>query len=716
MKKLFLLSTIVFVLNGAFAQTWLWPMAGHKAGENIISQPGSNIKKDFNCCNIFIGGKAGDVVLCPVDGVLQNVDFCYNPNMHSSYSYSYNDAKTWDENYRTFNMVDNVDKQYISGSVCIKIADGRKVYISGILGPYRLVKGQKVSAGDTLGTLAWSSAFINKPSLNFSVSLPNTTHDDPMKPFGLESKFHLEKLERDDPVSVEKMREDLTVLEKAMLELYPSLNERMSDNEFHVTMDLLRQSVTEPVPQIAPLQLIWFCHFLHDSHMTLLDDRLQPKPRDFFIPSLYYSWVDDTMRVVLADKQYDKYIGRVIKSIGGVSPREYAEQSEKYYVLYDNDVQSKLKEDQVFLSNVSVLLNYDSTASSISHIVFDDGEEIDIPFRKYPFIISSEMSDFERINKWRMLNRSLKNPDSVYTTRQLNDSTAYLSIKTFDISETKLERLVSWIGHCKAPNMIIDMRNNPGGDPLVLNRLLACFAQQPFNRQKGSHLYVNKRDNFESMRYIQNHIEGEPLFTDYVQLEGKPGYYCFDTVKTSVCIMPDTEHQYTGKVYVLTNGNSLSCATVFPAVLVRNRRGVSVGRETGSAYHYITALETADIQLPNTMRIISIPLVKVVFDTTVCDRAPWGRGLLPDYELPLTYNEVLMGADGETDVMLEYALQLIADGKYLSEEDPFAELDAAQNGNKLRIWLLVGMVLVGAVVVFIVSRICKKIQAENMTI
>ena len=104
MKKLFLLSTIVFVLNGAFAQTWLWPMAGHKAGENIISQPGSNIKKDFNCCDIFIGGKAGDVVLCPVDGVLQNVDFCYNPNMHSSYSYSYNDAKTWDENYRTFNI------------------------------------------------------------------------------------------------------------------------------------------------------------------------------------------------------------------------------------------------------------------------------------------------------------------------------------------------------------------------------------------------------------------------------------------------------------------------------------------------------------------------------------------------------------------------------------------------------------------------------------
>ena len=50
--------------------------------------------------------------------------------------------------------------------------------------------------------------------------------------------------------------------------------------------------------------------------------------------------------------------------------------------------------------------------------------------------------------------------------------------------------------------------------------------------------------------------------------------------------------------------------------------------------------------------------------------------MLPDYELPLTYNEVTMGADGETDVMLEYALQLIADGIYLSEEDPFDEPSA----------------------------------------
>ena len=168
--------------------------------------------------------------------------------------------------------------------------------------------------------------------------------------------------------------------------------------------------------------------------------------------------------------------------------------------------------------------------------------------------------------------------------------------------------------------------------------------------------------------------------------------------------MPDSLHQYTGRVYVLTNSKSLSCATVFPSVLVRNRRGVSVGRETGSAYHYITALETAQIVLPNIQRTISIPMVKMVFDTTVCERTPWGRGLLPDYELPLTYREVTMGANGETDVMLEYALQLIADGKYLTEEDPFAAVDAPKSSGRLWIWLVASLGAIAVAVVVNLSR------------
>ncbi len=688
-----LLAALLLAPLGAYAQIWKWPMAGHKAGENIVCQPGSHIGKEYNCCNLFVGGEAGDAVLCPVDGIVVEVSLCYISRIGYAVSYYYDDKKTWDENLRGLDLPDDVDKQYVSGNLVVKIADGRKVGVSGLRGNYCFSKGQKVSASDTLGRLAWSYKGVHKPSVNISISLPNTVSDDPMAPFGLKSMFHLEVVDREDPLSVEKMREDLTVLEQAILEVYPSLNERMTDAEFHDLMESLRQSVTKPVPQMAPLQLIWFCHLLHDSHMTLLDDRFPSASRDFYIPAFYYSWVDDTMRVLFAEKQYKKYIGRGVKSIDGMSTEAYAKRFEPYVDLYDHDVQSKLIEELMYLSSKAVLVNYDATANSTSHIVFDDGEELDIPFKKYPFIVSSEGSPFDRMVKWRFLNVMPQNPDSVYTTRMLNDSTAYLSIRSFNMGEAKLDRIVRWIGQCKAANMIVDVRSNAGGDPSVMHRILACFAQKPLNRQRGSHLFVKKRDNIASMRYFENHIKEERLFADFVQLEGKPGYYSFDTVKTSSCIMPDNEHQYTGRVYVLTNGNSLSCATVFPAVLVRNRRGVSVGRETGSAYHYMTAFESADVCMPNTLRTITIPMVKVVFDTTVCARTPWGRGLLPDYELPLTYNEVTMGADGETDVMLEYALQLIADGKYLSEEDPFAEADALAKGSKLWLWISIALAL-----------------------
>ena len=177
--------------------------------------------------------------------------------------------------------------------------------------------------------------------------------------------------------------------------------------------------------------------------------------------------------------------------------------------------------------------------------------------------------------------------------------------------------------------------------------------------------------------------------------------------------MPDSAHQYKGRVYVLTNGRSLSCATIFPAVLVRNRRGVSVGRETGSAYHFINAYESAHIMLPNLMRVIAIPMVKVVFDTTVCARTPWGRGLLPDYNVPLTYRELLMGDDGETDVMLEYALQLIADGKYLSAADPFAESDAPKHNKHLWIWIAAAIGAIALLAILIRSKRRTNNQQQN---
>ena len=113
---------------------------------------------------------------------------------------------------------------------------------------------------------------------------------------------------------------------------------------------------------------------------------------------------------------------------------------------------------------------------------------------------------------------------------------------------------------------------------------------------------------------------------------------------------------YKGRLYILTNENSASAATDFPAHLVRAGRAVTIGRETATAYHYMTALKFARFFLPNSHIEYQLPLVKAVTATNVSERFPYGRGLLPDHEVPLTREEIFSSTE---DVILNRALEII---------------------------------------------------------
>ena len=106
------------------------------------------------------------------------------------------------------------------------------------------------------------------------------------------------------------------------------------------------------------------------------------------------------------------------------------------------------------------------------------------------------------------------------------------------------------------------------------------------------------------------------------------------------------------------------------------------------------------------MQTLRIPLIKAVFDTTVCERTPAGRGLLPDYPVPVTENEIMMGEDGQTDVILEYALGLIAQNKYLSDSNPFSEADARplNPSRKPWIYLFAAILLITLITVLAIRR------------
>ena len=74
-------------------------------------------------------------------------------------------------------------------TVGIKLADGRKVYISGLNGDMVIRDGERISKGDTLGYVAYWEPAIDRPHIEVSVSNKDTTPGDSMTPFGLETTF-----------------------------------------------------------------------------------------------------------------------------------------------------------------------------------------------------------------------------------------------------------------------------------------------------------------------------------------------------------------------------------------------------------------------------------------------------------------------------------------------------------------------------------------------
>ena len=159
-------------------------------------------------------------------------------------------------------------------------------------------------------------------------------------------------------------------------------------------------------------------------------------------------------------------------------------------------------------------------------------------------------------------------------------------------------------------------------------------------------------------------------FEEFVKVDGMEGFYNRDISNELKTAQHQKRHSskkkkakplqtdaiYKGKLYILTNENSASAATDFPAHLVRAGRSVTIGRETATAYHYMTALKFAYLFLPHSHIEYQLPLIKAVTASDVSERFPYGRGLLPDYEVPLTREEIFSSTE---DVILNRAQEII---------------------------------------------------------
>jgi C-terminal processing protease CtpA/Prc len=110
---------------------------------------------------------------------------------------------------------------------------------------------------------------------------------------------------------------------------------------------------------------------------------------------------------------------------------------------------------------------------------------------------------------------------------------------------------------------------------------------------------------------------------------------------------------FTGKVYILINGNSFSTTSEFLSHAHARKRAKFIGEESGGGYYGNTSGPGVLLTLPNTKLQAYVPLM--TYYMAVHEYKAASHGVVPDYPVKYTIDELLAGSDKELALALELA-------------------------------------------------------------
>jgi C-terminal processing protease CtpA/Prc len=196
-------------------------------------------------------------------------------------------------------------------------------------------------------------------------------------------------------------------------------------------------------------------------------------------------------------------------------------------------------------------------------------------------------------------------------------NTALLTINTFsyysqvDMFKTFIDSVFSVIDQKGIQHLIIDLRGNGGGDPFCSSYLWGYLQHEPV-----------------------------PYFEDH--------YGKYDTLAN---VIPQPKHHFNGELFTLIDGLGFSTTGHFCGLLKYHRVGKFVGSETGATY--TCTGNTTYPALDNTRIMVGTARV-MRYSAAVKDMDPL-RGIIPDYPVELSQEDLVTGRDA----VLDYALSLI---------------------------------------------------------
>jgi C-terminal processing protease CtpA/Prc len=246
-------------------------------------------------------------------------------------------------------------------------------------------------------------------------------------------------------------------------------------------------------------------------------------------------------------------------------------------------------------------------------------------------------------------------------SRMLDDGVAYLRPGPFydnrpeatdpwDASafQAFLDRSFETFIDKRARRLLIDLRDNPGGDNSFSDRLLAWFADRPFRFSGRFEIKISDAAVAANRKRVDTRSGGVDSISNQLAAAyaGKrPGEQIDFPIPW---VSPRTGQRYTGEVYLLVNRHSYSNTVLVAAMVQDFGFGTVLGEETADLASTYGALEK--FTLPHTGLEVSFPKARILRPSGDAS----SRGVIPDVAIATPLTGTI------EDTVLQQALTIVA--------------------------------------------------------
>jgi C-terminal processing protease CtpA/Prc len=457
-------------------------------------------------------------------------------------------------------------------------------------------------------------------------------------------------------LSVKSMQEDLVILWSAIKEMHPGYGYYTPADSLQIAFDQTYSSVSKPlyedefIAQLYP----WICK-LRCGHTQIKHSEEYKQPAGLFNTHLPFEvLVNNHHRVLVTTRQTEAlHTGDEIISINDVAVAGIIKHG---FDLYSTD-------------------GYNETFKELFLSEYDGFDDACNKYYRWPGPYKLQIRTTQGELKTLTVNAAAtgftppttktidnyanwttaKNTGNLTLRFLNNSSTALFETKPFSYDDPAIYKEVfKQINEKKIKNLVLDMRHNTGGDIRVAIQLLSYLADSSFSIIKD----VKSRLPDPVLNHSEKYFDSTRTngFIQGFKIDGKEGLWYHVISKPAMGAiygpLPLTkEHHFTGNLYVLIDGATFSSGALFTAALKSQRKNAKfIGRETAGAEEGCNGMTVQELTLPNTKVRIDFPWMRV---ESVARNPIRGRGIMPDYEVDYSPEDVISKRDRDLEKVLD---------------------------------------------------------------